>query len=182
MTLSFEIIESIPSAFPSIAARKGLLLINCKQGWTVEMSERTPLLEPAPPTHEPAESSRNNNQDSSILKNLGTLSVCVCLLVLVELGAYLATIPLNQVLEQNICQRLHPGIALVPNDPICKENSVQSELSVIRGWQSTFDLIPGLLVAVPYGILADKVGREFVLFLASLGITLSSGFYILICM
>lgn len=147
------------------------------------MSERTPLLESesAPLTREPVDSPRKDSRESSVLEHLGTFSVCIILLVLIEFGAYLATIPLNQVLEENICQRLHLGVALAPNDPACKDKSVQSELSLIRGWQSTFDFIPGLLVAVPYGILADKVGRGFVLTLSSLGITLSFGFYVFVC-
>lgn len=143
------------------------------------MSEQTPLLESTPDTQN---TSRSNNQDRPALIQLGTLSVCISLLVLIEFGAYLATIPLNQVLEENICRQMHLGATLAPNDPRCKDKSVQSELSMIRGWQSTFDFIPGLLVAVPYGMLADKVGRGIVLTLASLGLTLSSGFYILVCM
>lgn len=142
------------------------------------MSEQTPLLESTPVTRNP---SGSDSQDRRALRLLETLSVCISLVVLVEFGAYLATIPLNQVLEENICKRMHLGAALAPNDPRCKDKSVQSELSVIRGWQSTFDFIPGLLVAVPYGMLADKVGRGIVLTLATLGLTLGSGFYIFVC-
>lgn len=148
------------------------------------MNERAPLLGSTPARPTPAAGltkDNNNNNNRVLLKQFGPLSVCIILLLLIEFGAYLATIPLNQVLEHNICQQLHPSKILAPKDPICKQKSVQTELSMIRGWQSTFDFIPGLLVAVPYGVLADKVGRRFVLALASLGITLSSCSYALIC-
>lgn len=151
------------------------------QARTVNMSEQTPLLEPSNTISEPANSSKISSRDQTVLRHLGTFSVCIILIVLIEFGAYLATIPLNQVLERNICQRLHPDLALEPNNPICKEKPVQTELSLVRGWQSTFDVIPGLLVAVPYGMLADKIGRELVLTLSSLGITLSSAVYALAC-
>ncbi|KAB5551178.1 putative MFS transporter [Coniochaeta sp. 2T2.1] len=113
---------------------------------------------------------------------LGIIIACFLLIILLELGAYLATIPLNQVLEENICRSFHPQ--LPPNseeDPRCKGKAVQAELSIIRGWQSTVDVIPGLLTAVPYGFLADRRGREMVLGLSLVGITLTSACYILIC-
>jgi MFS family permease len=147
------------------------------------MNERAPLLGPPPlaANPKPAVCSTNDNHNRALLKQLGQLSVCIVLIILIEFGVYLATIPLNQVLEQNICQHLHPGKTVAPNDPICKDKAVQTELSMIRGWQSTFDIIPGLLAAVPYGMIADKFGRRFVLTLACLGITLSSGSYSLVC-
>ncbi|KAK8022905.1 MFS multidrug transporter [Apiospora marii] len=66
-------------------------------------------------------------------------------------------------------------------DPRCKGNDVQTELSFIRGWQSTLDYIPSLLTAVPYGFLADRRGRELVLRLSLIGITLASSFVVLVC-
>lgn len=145
------------------------------------MNERAPLLGSTPASPKPAGCPANENHNRTFLKQAGPLSICITLLLLIEFGAYLATIPLNQVMEANICQRLHPGKTIAPNDPICKDKSVQTELSMIRGWQSTFDFIPGLLVAVPYGMIADKFGRGFVLTLACLGITLSSGSYAIVC-
>ncbi|KAG8161996.1 hypothetical protein KVR01_007761 [Diaporthe batatas] len=147
------------------------------------MNERDPLLgSTTPACPKPAGSPENAKSNRTLRKQVGPLSVCITLLLLIEFGAYLATIPLNQVLEANICQRMHPGETLAPNDPICKEKSVQTELSMIRGWQSTFEVIPSLLVAVPYGMIADEFGRGFVLALACLGITLSSGSYTLVCL
>jgi MFS family permease len=37
----------------------------------------------------------------------------------------------------------------------------------------TFSCIPGILVAMPFGMVADKYGRKLVLLLALLGVILS---------
>lgn len=144
--------------------------------------ERAPLILPeatrhgSPPEPEPA--------PAPSPKRLGLVAVCMLLILLLELGAYLASIPLTQVLEETICRAFHPPPtpAPAPGDPRCKGNDVQTELSLIRGWQSTLDYIPSLLTAVPYGFLADRRGRELVLRLSLIGITLASGFLVLICM
>ncbi|KAK2013655.1 hypothetical protein LZ32DRAFT_511908, partial [Colletotrichum eremochloae] len=103
------------------------------------------------------------------------------LLTIFELGCCLIAIPLNQVLEAIICRNFYPQAPPSVNDLRCKAKAVQDELSIIRGWQSTLELIPSLLTAIPYGFLADRQGREMVLGLSLLGMTLSSTFYILIC-
>ncbi|OAA38902.1 Major facilitator superfamily domain, general substrate transporter [Metarhizium rileyi] len=112
---------------------------------------------------------------------LGMVTTCFALNILLEVGLFLITIPLNQVLEEVICQ--HSVSPRLPraNAARCKSKVVQSELSFIRGWQVTFDIIPGLLTAVPYGIMADRYGRELVLGLSVLGGALASSFSMLVC-
>lgn len=148
-------------------------------------SERTSLLAPRPPTR--TESPRRPPDASSATKSsprrrLVTISTCVLLITLLELGAYLAAIPLNQVLEEIICRSFHPRPPPSTDDPRCKNQDVQAELSIVRGWQSTLDYIPSLVTAILYGFLADSRGRELVLSLSVLGVTLASAFYILVCM
>lgn len=145
-------------------------------------TEQTPLIASQDDSNEPPrEPSPSPPRARPGLRQVGIVSACIFLIILTELGAYLATIPLNQVLEEIICRNFHPDLLLDPNDPRCKDRAVQTELSLLRGWQMTFDFVPGLLTAVPYGFVADKYGRELVLTLSMLGITLSSGFYILVC-
>lgn len=146
-------------------------------------SETTPLIIPSSPGGEPlaAPLSASITKSTQQRKSLGIVTTCILLIILLELGAYLATIPLNQVLEEIICRNLEPHLPPDTDDPRCKDKAVQAELSIVRGWQSTLDFIPGLLTAVPYGFLADRRGRELVLSLSLLGITLSSAFYIFVC-
>lgn len=118
---------------------------------------------------------------SSTLRPLGMMITCFLLNILMEFGLYLITIPLSQALEEIICRgALLPDVPIT-NDQRCKDKTVQSELSLIRGWQATFDIIPGLLTALPYSLMADKYGREIVLGLSVLSGTLTSTFNVLVC-
>ncbi|KAK7931277.1 adenylate cyclase [Apiospora marii] len=151
--------------------------------------ERVHLILPEAPRHgsESEPDPEPEPAPAPLRKRLVLVAACMLLILLLELGAYLATIPLTQVLEENICRAFHPSPtptpapAPAPSDPRCKGNDVQTELSLIRGWQSTLDYIPSLLTAVPYGFLADRGGRELVLRLSLIGITLASGFVVLVC-
>lgn len=144
-------------------------------------SERSPLIAPPAGRNESSQASHVPLTQPKAPKRLGIVATCILLIILIELGAYLATIPLNQVLEENICDRFHPQRPTHPDDHRCKDKDVQAELSIIREWQSTLDFIPGLLTAVPHGFLADRWGRELVLSLSLVGITLASACYILVC-
>ena len=47
--------------------------------------------------------------------------------------------------------------------------------------ETTFELIPGLLLSIPYGIAADIYGRRLVAFLSIMGCTLYPIADVLIC-
>lgn len=51
----------------------------------------------------------------------------------------------------------------------------------MQAWQSTLDIIPGALVAVPHGALADKYSHQAVLQLSSVGFLLKIACQIAIC-
>ncbi|KAK4156780.1 major facilitator superfamily domain-containing protein [Chaetomidium leptoderma] len=71
------------------------------------------------------------------------------------------------------------GIVLV-DDPACKQPDVQGYLAMLRGWGMTFDCLPGIVGAVPYGILSDRWGRRPVLGLGVVGLVGSLGFNLLV--
>ena len=68
--------------------------------------------------------------------------------------------------------RYYPGLVLA-DDPLCKGADVQGYLATVVGWQNTFDSIPGIVGAVPYGVLSDRWGRRPVMGLSLVGIGLS---------
>lgn len=105
---------------------------------------------------------------------------CTLVMVLTNFAGFFIDTPYTQILEATICRSFHPDI-VSGADPRCKDNDVQSELSLINGWSLTFTLIPGLLMAVPYGMLADSIGKKFVLNLSIFGFALSQITTILIC-
>ncbi|KAE8380876.1 major facilitator superfamily domain-containing protein [Aspergillus bertholletiae] len=82
--------------------------------------------------------------------------------------------PRLAIFEKIICQD-HYSQVLSKDGGVgdCKIEPVQSELALINGWREALDNIPPILVSVPYGILADRVGRKKVLLLAMVGCLLS---------
>ncbi|KAK0632183.1 major facilitator superfamily domain-containing protein [Immersiella caudata] len=110
------------------------------------------------------------------------------LLVLLELGAGMSVPPTNEMMEKILCSQMHPESTrdkTLPwnqggaDDP-CKNPDVQGYLAMLRGWSYTFEAIPGLICAVPYGILSDRWGRKPVLLLGILGFSLAAGFNLVV--
>lgn len=91
--------------------------------------------------------------------------LCTLMYLLMGIGYFISTAPQLRLLESIICQQYYEGSessgseAGIP-EHLCKEGPVQAALAQLLGWQSFFDNIPGLLLALPYGILTDKYGRR----------------------
>ncbi|KAK3949895.1 major facilitator superfamily domain-containing protein [Pseudoneurospora amorphoporcata] len=107
------------------------------------------------------------------------IPLCLGAMFLLELSVALSVPPTNAVEESIICRNFHPDVVsgfanntasiLLSDNPVCKEEDVQSYLAMLQGWQATFDCIPSILMTVPFGILSDKWGRRPVLSLAMSG-------------
>lgn len=116
----------------------------------------------------------------------------VCLLfsiiALIDVGAYLADAPQTRIFEANLCYKYYlqedpsviRGDATIPEE-LCKVDVVQQRLASIFGWQEMFNALPGLLLAVPFGTLADRIGRKWILVAGLFGIVLSYAWTLLIC-
>lgn len=76
--------------------------------------------------------------------------------------------------------RIAGGVILI-DDPACKAADVQGYLAMLRGWANTFESFPGIIGAVPYGILSDRWGRRPVLALGIVGCVVSVGFTYGVC-
>ncbi|PYH32759.1 MFS general substrate transporter [Aspergillus neoniger CBS 115656] len=120
-------------------------------------------------------------QPKSVTRRAQQVLFLACLIaVTVDIGNYISVAPQLQIFELNICQRLHPEVfdsnpggvlpSVVPS--ACKTADVQGELALLKGWMSTFDQLPGIILALPYGLMADRVGRKPVLFLSLAGCVL----------
>ncbi|ROW15669.1 hypothetical protein VPNG_02111 [Cytospora leucostoma] len=100
------------------------------------------------------------------------------LLILFLAGAgSLCRVPETRLLEDVLCHRYYKDVFRggdTIDERLCKADQVQSELAYILGASSTTDAVTGLVVALPYGVLADRIGRRFVLVLSTVGTIFST--------
>ena len=131
---------------------------------------------------------------------------CIGLYFLVEMYDMITVAPLTALLEQALCRAYYrdrdpslikPGGHI--QERFCKLEFIQSELAVVRGWKLAFDAIPGFaklnltssrglanasevfFVALPFGRLADHIGRAKVFALSIAGLTLGTVWILVIC-
>ncbi|KAF1848741.1 MFS general substrate transporter [Cucurbitaria berberidis CBS 394.84] len=110
------------------------------------------------------------------------------LVAIIDVGAFLAEPPKIRVYEANLCllyYREHDPSVIGDNgaipEQLCKVDAVQQKMAMIFGWQDMFDAIPGILLAVPFGTLADRIGRKWIFAASLMGLQLSSAWALLIC-
>ncbi|KAJ5490775.1 hypothetical protein N7539_002342 [Penicillium diatomitis] len=115
-------------------------------------------------------------------KKFMILTMCAIFVLAAEIGTFVSLAPETAIYERIICR--NQGILsdsvdtpLVgvppanPNDP-CKSESVQAELALIKGYKDMFEVLPSILLSLPYGVLSDHWGRKPVLLLGIVGIVL----------
>ncbi|PLB39661.1 putative MFS multidrug transporter [Aspergillus candidus] len=103
-----------------------------------------------------------------------------------DFGFYLTTAPQTEIFQDIICRNymatLGKSSDTIPTEAICKSEPVQSELALVNGWKETSDVLPGILLAIPYGVAADRWGRKPVLLLGILGIMLGEIWVRVVCL
>jgi hypothetical protein len=138
----------------------------------------TPLLPGAAETHgRPPSSSQSIH--SGRRTSIYVVFIIILCIFLLEIGDFLQRAPWLRILEDNVCRSYYRSIESsgidfskpIPED-LCKVAPVQAKLAMLKGWDSMFSCIPGILLAVPFGTWADNVGRKPVLFISLVGITL----------
>lgn len=104
-----------------------------------------------------------------------------------ELGVAIFTPPSAAIMERILCRDFYPEFSngtssaeWVPHGD-CKIPEVQTPLAMLRGWMSTFEAIPAMLTAMPWGILSDRWGRRPVMTCGIAGFVLNSAFAALVC-
>ncbi|KAK9418932.1 putative Major facilitator superfamily (MFS) profile domain-containing protein [Seiridium unicorne] len=104
-------------------------------------------------------------------------------------GNQLSLAPATAILEKLICDKYYgtssataaflgsvaPTAQLTILDDVdrCKAEPIQSEISFILGWRDVFENLPAILLAMPYGVLSDRIGRRKVMILATIGVVLN---------
>jgi len=116
------------------------------------------------------------------------LGLVLSIVFVTDLANSVSKAPLTRVFESIICQN---HFAIVDPSKInnngfveerhCKVGPVQEELALLRGWQDFFDYVPGLFLAIPFGILADTYGRKWLSVLNAASIWLRMGWICFVC-
>lgn len=130
--------------------------------------ETAPLLSPTP-NSEPAQHNTNNGA-----KKLLILVASGIFILAADSGLFLSQAPQTAIFEQIICRNylLHSRDAWNATEDPCKSEVVQGELAIVNGYKDTFEVLPSIILSLPYGVLADNWGRKPVLYLGFLGILL----------
>ncbi|KAJ5188096.1 Major facilitator superfamily domain general substrate transporter [Penicillium cf. griseofulvum] len=131
---------------------------------TSEADERAPLLGGHEADHV------DHSKITSFPRRHLLLLVCLSV-VAADFGNYLGYAPHIEILESIICRQARGSNSFVGNDN-CKSPDVQGELALVNGWKDTFDQVPGILLALPYGFAADRIGRKPILALSLTGLIL----------
>ncbi|KAM5433759.1 hypothetical protein McanCB56680_006668 [Microsporum canis] len=104
--------------------------------------------------------------------------LCYTFALLVDMADVMRMTPKMQLFETIICHQYYPKHGLnstipgILSDP-CKSSEVQRELTAIKARLKIIENIFALILAIPFGDLANKKGRIFVLALGLVGQMLS---------
>ncbi|RTE68955.1 hypothetical protein BHE90_016667 [Fusarium euwallaceae] len=159
---------------------------NVQHGITI--TESTPLLQSDLDGHAPSRSPSRQNKARGYgwrttwqrhFSQWSALYVCGLFILLVDVPNFLSEVPKLRMLELGLCRDYYaatdPSVigrdGSVP-EHLCKVHEIQSALAKMRGILGMVEGISGLILAIPYGVLADSKGRRLVTGLGLLGFVL----------
>lgn len=120
----------------------------------------------ASPEETPLLGAKTDNHESNHRRRV--IAVAFTMVLLTDFAAFFLDAPQTSILESNICSRYYDHITdFAKRD--CRVGPVQAELATVNQVLNTFNRLPGLFVAIPFGILADRYGRRLVFILVVLG-------------
>ncbi|KAJ5384098.1 Major facilitator superfamily domain general substrate transporter [Penicillium concentricum] len=120
-----------------------------------------------------------NNATSAISFRLK--ATLFAMVLAVEIGFAFLEGPMVRIMESIACRQYFAGVdptkigvdGQVP-EAMCKIGEVQAELAAVKGYHMFFDGSLSALLAIPYGLLADRRGRKSTLALSIPGFGLNA--------
>ncbi|KAK3897103.1 general substrate transporter [Staphylotrichum tortipilum] len=102
------------------------------------------------------------------------VALLAILMFAITMSGMLILIPIFRLVEDAICH-VHYGKPLAEpiEERLCKVEDVQKELALLGGVSAMLNSVVGLVAALPYGVLADRIGRKPSFILAYVGIVLA---------
>ncbi|KAI0433319.1 major facilitator superfamily domain-containing protein [Xylaria sp. FL1042] len=105
---------------------------------------------------------------------------CIVVAIVSEIGEYLYAAPRVRLFESVSCTRYylqHDPSVIRPDGSVpeylCKVDPVQDEVTTVLGWQLFCDSVPAIILPLPFGYLADRYGRKWILHISMIGYTLT---------
>lgn len=135
--------------------------------------EQRPLLRDGPSTV-------GSDVDQPTASRRGLIVSSLLILLSCNLYSIIVDTAGNQLVEGAACKQLHPEVTNWYHDPICKSLDVQDRLALITGWEFSWALVPGLLLAIPYGVFMDRYGPRAMLIFVALGGLITQTLYLVV--
>lgn len=100
------------------------------------------------------------------------LSLLAIIMMNYYIGIAIFGIPVNALMNRHFCETLFPD-----DQNNCKldegrADAVSAAFTKFDGWANVANLLPSLLFSIPYGLLADKIGRRKTFGLNIVGLSL----------
>lgn len=152
--------------------------MNSQQTTRRRGDEQTPLLAESQPEHATdGYCAGSGDQRPPKYKVILLLSlVLTCYFI----GASIFDVPLNSLVDDHLCRKLFPSSPDGCKGDPAERDAVSAEFADIDAWSLTFTLLPSLLSSIPFGVLADRIGRRIPFFLNVIGLTLATWYSVFI--
>ena len=157
------------------------------------LAESTPFLdsqfENASAPESPTQTEIDSLADKKAKKFRARVTILIALLIVaVDLPSVMFGASLVRILESIYCEQYYTahdptkiGLNGKVAEDLCKIEEVQSQLSSLRGWTGFWSHLPGLFLAVPFGMLADKYGRKWLFVMNILSMQGRSTWQYIVC-
>lgn len=142
--------------------------------------ERSPLLAAPQQDDAVSETGGGSRSGSRGQPKYRVIILVSLVLVFYLIGASIFVVPLNGLVSDHLCRKLFPSSKDGCQSDPAERDTVSAEFAELDAWTTTFTLLPSLISSVPFGVLADKVGRRTTFFLNTVGLTLATWYSIFI--